>query len=129
MASPNKTFYAKTRDDWRKWLKKNHEKEKKIGLIRYKKHTGKPSPSHKEAMDEAICFGWIDTTVNRLDDEKYIINFAKRNINSKWSYKTLSYAKEMKKQGKMSPAGLSAYKHGLSKPPQDQVPSLHDILL
>jgi uncharacterized protein YdeI (YjbR/CyaY-like superfamily) len=114
-----KTVYAKTREEWRAWLQKNHEKESKISLIRYKKHTGKPSPTHMDAMKEAISFGWIDTTIKRLDNEKYIINFAKRNKNSKWSNNTLSYAKELVKQGKMSPAGLEAYKHGLSKPTHD----------
>lgn len=119
MVLSKKTFYAKTREDWRAWLQKNHEKENKIGLIRYKKHTGKPSPTHMEAMHEAICFGWIDTTVNRLDDEKYIINFSKRGKNAKWSNNTLSYAKELQNQGKMSPAGIQAYKIGLSRPTHD----------
>jgi uncharacterized protein YdeI (YjbR/CyaY-like superfamily) len=119
MSDLPKTIYAKTREEWRAWLQKNHEKESKVSLIRYKKHTGKPSPTHMEAMKEAISFGWIDTTIKRLDDERYIINFAKRNKNSKWSNNTLSYAKELKKQGKMSPAGLEAYKNGLSKPTHD----------
>ncbi|MFA6887970.1 MAG: YdeI/OmpD-associated family protein [Candidatus Woesearchaeota archaeon] len=114
-----KTTYAKTREEWRTFLEKNHEKEKKIRLIRYKKYTGKPSPTHKEAMEEAICFGWIDTTVNKLDDERYTINFVKRSNKSTWSNNTLRYAQELKKQGKMFPAGLSAYKHGLSKPTHD----------
>ena len=119
MINHPKTFYAKTREEWRAWLQKNHERENKISLIRYKKRTGKPSPAHMDAMKEAISFGWIDTTIKRLDNERYIINFAKRNKNSKWSNNTLSYAKELVKQGKMSPAGLEAYKHGLSKPPHD----------
>jgi uncharacterized protein YdeI (YjbR/CyaY-like superfamily) len=119
MSNLPKKVYAKTREEWRAWLKKNHKKESKISLIRYKKHTKKPSPTHMEAMKEAISFGWIDTTVKRLDDKKYIINFAKRNKNSKWSNNTLSYAKELVKEGKMSPAGLEAYQHGLSKPTHD----------
>ena len=119
MSNFPKTVYAKTKEEWRAWLQKNHEKESKIGLIRYKKHTKKPSPTHMDAMKEAISFGWIDTTIKRLDDEKYIINFAKRNKNSKWSNNTLSYAKELVKQGKMSPAGLEAYQQGLSKPTHD----------
>lgn len=118
MPDPKK-FYAKTRKEWRAWLKKNHKKESRIALIRYKKHTGKPSPTSREAMEEAICFGWIDTTAKRLDDEKYIINFAKRTKNSKWSNNTLSYAKKLKRQGKMFPSGLLAYKQGLSRPTHD----------
>lgn len=119
MSNLPKKVYVKTREEWRAWLQKNHKRENKISLIRYKKHTGKPSPTHMEAMKEAICFGWIDTTIKRLDDEKYIINFAKRNKNSKWSDNTLGYAKELEKQGKMSPVGLLAYKQGLSKPTHD----------
>jgi uncharacterized protein YdeI (YjbR/CyaY-like superfamily) len=119
MSGSIKTFYPKTREAWRAWLQKNHEKENRIAFIRYKKHTGKPSPTTREAMEEAICFGWIDTTARRLDDERYIINYAKRTKNSKWSNNTLSYAKELKKQGKMFPAGLLAYKQGLSRPTHD----------
>lgn len=114
-----KSFTPKSREDWRKWLEKNHEKESKVALIKYKKHTGKPTVKSKEAMEEAICFGWIDTTVNRLDEDRYIQHFSKRNKNSKWSYNTLSYAKKLIKEGKMTPVGLKMYKEGLAKLPHD----------
>jgi len=55
-----KSIHARNKKDWRAWLRKNHKKEKKVFLIKYKKHTGKPSITHKESMLEAICFGWID---------------------------------------------------------------------
>ena len=61
--------------DFRNWLKENHDKHKKIGLILHKKHTGKGSPSHHDLMQEAICFGWIDTTINRLDEDRFIRYF------------------------------------------------------
>ncbi|MFH1588546.1 MAG: YdeI/OmpD-associated family protein [Candidatus Diapherotrites archaeon] len=111
-----KTIYAGTRKEWREWFKKNHSKEKKVYLIKFKKHTGKPSLNNKEAMYEAICFGWIDTTIKRIDEEKYKQCFVKRNKNSKWSNNTLSYAKKMIKEKKMTPAGLNAFKEGLKKP-------------
>ncbi len=114
-----KAITAFKRNDFRKWLMKNHDKESKIAIKLHKKHTGKLSPSHRELMEEAICFGWIDTTVNRLDEDRYIRNFSKRNKNSKWSYNTLSYAKDLIKQKKMTPTGLKFYKEGLSKPPHD----------
>lgn len=91
-------FIAKNREDWRNWLKKNHLEETKVILIKYKKHTGKSSITNREAMEEAICFGWIDTTVKRIDDEKYSQTFVKRNKNSKWSINTLSYGKELLKK-------------------------------
>lgn len=113
------TVYAKNRKEWRRWLSKNHKKENKVNLIKYKKHTGKPSLTSKEAMEEAICFGWIDTTMKRLDEEKYMQRFSKRTGNSRWSKNTLRYGKNLIEQGKMAKAGLEAYKKGLKKKPLD----------
>jgi uncharacterized protein YdeI (YjbR/CyaY-like superfamily) len=112
-------FYAKSRKEWREWLRKNHNKEKKVFLIKYKKHTGKPSLSHKESMEEAICFGWIDTIVKKVDKEKYKRCFVKRNENSRWSNNTRRYAEELIEKKLMTKAGLKIYKHGLKKPTFD----------
>ncbi len=114
-----KEFHAKTREEWRSWLEKNHLKEDKVYLVRYKKHTGKPTFTPKEAMEEAICFGWIDTTVNRVDDERYAQCFVRRGRNARWSNNTISYAKRLLKEGKMSPEGILKYKEGLKKPTID----------
>lgn len=105
--------------EFRKWLMKNHDKKRTVSIILYKKHTGKKSPTHRDLMEEAICFGWIDTTVKRVDEDRYMRNFVRRNKNSKWSDNTLSYAKELIKQGKMTPSGLKIYKLGLQKPTHD----------
>jgi len=123
-----KDIYFKTISDFRAWLIKNHIKENKVGVIRYKKHTGKNSPSYLEFMHEAICFGWIDTTVNKIDNEKYKINFCKRTKNSKWSDNTLSYAKKMIEENRMQPQGLYFYQEGLKKPTHDfGIPKNPDI--
>jgi uncharacterized protein YdeI (YjbR/CyaY-like superfamily) len=114
-----KTITAFNRDDFRKWLVDHHDKEDKVSVIVYKKHTGKSSPSHRELMEEAICFGWIDTTINRLDEDTYSRKFSKRNKNSKWSNNTLQYAKDLIRQGKMSSVGLKFYKEGMIKPTHD----------
>lgn len=115
-----KEIIIKKRKQWRYWLLKNHKKEKKVGLISYKKHTGIPSISHRESIEEAICFGWIDTTLKRLDNKRHIRCFVKRGPNASWSKNTLSYAKELTKQGLMVSEGLEAYKKGLRKKPHDQ---------
>jgi len=125
-----KTIIVLSFKDFRKWLTKNHDKENKVSLVLYKKHTGKSSPSHKELMEEAICFGWIDTTVKRFDENKYIRNFSKRNNNSKWSDNTQNYAKELIKQKRMTPTGLKFYKEGLKRPTHDfGIPKNPDIPL
>src|SRR3989344_123253 len=121
-------IYAGTRKEWRDWLKKNHLAENKVFLIKYKKHTGRPSLNNKEAMEEAICFGWIDTTVKRLDDERYQQCFARRNSKSRWSNNTLSYARDMIQKGKMSAFGLTMYEQGKQKPTIDHnLPKNPDI--
>jgi uncharacterized protein YdeI (YjbR/CyaY-like superfamily) len=108
-----------TRKEFRTWLEKHHEKEEKVAVIIHKKHTSKPFPTHREMIEEAICFGWIDTTLKRLDEDRYIRHFSKRNKNSKWSNNTIRYAKELIKQKKMMPQGMKYYKEGLKRPTHD----------
>ena len=113
-------FLPKDRIEWRMWLNKNHLTETKITLIKHKKHTGKPTINNREAMDEAICFGWIDTTVQRIDEDRYSQNFVKRNKNSKWSVNTLARGKELLEKGLMSEHGIKMYKEGLAKGAYDR---------
>ncbi len=107
------------KDDFTRWLAKNHDKKTKVGLILHKKHTGKGSPSHRELMEEAICFGWIDTIIKRVDSDRYVRFFSKRSKNSKWSYNTLGYAKNLVREKRMMPSGMKFYKEGLRKLPHD----------
>jgi uncharacterized protein YdeI (YjbR/CyaY-like superfamily) len=115
MKKEPKKILIESREQWRKWLEKNHSKKEKIFLVRYKKHTGKKTISQRDAMDEAICFGWIDTTVKRVDDEKFGVVFVRRGKNSRWSKATQSYGKRLIKEGRMSDFGLKIYKEGLKK--------------
>jgi uncharacterized protein YdeI (YjbR/CyaY-like superfamily) len=103
-----KTFYAKTQKEWRKWLEKNHQSEKSIWLIIYKKESGTPSVYYTDAVDEAICFGWIDSKPNKRDDESYYQFFAKRNIKSNWSKVNKGKVARLLEEGKISPSGLKA---------------------
>ncbi len=99
-------LYITNRNDWREWLKKNHKTKKEIWLIYYKKHTGKARIPYDDAVEEALCYGWIDTTVKRIDDETYMQKFTPRNKNSKWSKLNKKRVEKMIKAGKMRKPGL-----------------------
>ena len=103
----SKKLYVTGRDDWRTWLGKNYDVEKGIWLVFYKKHTGKPRISYDDAVEEALCFGWIDSTVKRIDDEKFMRKFTPRKGRSKWSNINRKRARKMMKEGKMTEAGLA----------------------
>ena len=105
--------------EFRTWLKRNHKKAAKMAVVVHKKHTGKPSPTHRELIEEAICFGWIDTTIKRLDEDTFLRNFSRRNAASKWSDNTLSYAARLVTEGRMSKEGLHFYALGKAKPTHD----------
>ncbi len=79
------TYYAKTRQDWRNWLSKNHNSEKSVWLIIYHKDSSTPSITYPESVDEGLCFGWIDSKPNKRDSESYYQLFSKRNPKSNWS--------------------------------------------
>lgn len=104
---------------WRAWLRKNHKKEHKVALVLYKRHTGRHAPTHRELMEEAICWGWIDTTIKRVDDATFIRHFSRRTTKSKWSDNTLSYAKRLVKERRMSAEGLRFYELGKALPTHD----------
>ncbi len=101
------SVYFKNRDEWHKWLEKNHDKEKELWLIHYKKHSGKNGIHHQEAVEEAICFGWIDGKLKRIDDEKFILRYSPRKANSVWSKINKEKAEKMIKAGKITNSGLT----------------------
>lgn len=99
------TFYAKSRKEWRKWLAKNHETEKAVWLIIYKKESGTPSVYYSEGVDEALCFGWIDSKANKRDEKSYYQYFAKRNPKSNWSKVNKEKVAKLIEQDLIQPAG------------------------
>ena len=100
------TLYVKNRDKWRQWLESNAAIEKDIWLIYYKKHTKKPTIAYPDAVEEALCFGWIDSTVKRIDEERYMQWFLPRKKTSKWSFLNKERAERMIKQNKMTEQGM-----------------------
>jgi len=103
-------LYVTNRHDWRVWLEKNHVKVKEIWLIYYKKHTGKPRIPYDDAVEEALCFGWIDSTVRKIDEQRFAQKFTPRRAKSNWSELNKARAKKLIKIGRMTEAGLSRIK-------------------
>ena len=119
MPEITETFHAKNSKEWRQWLSKYHSKKKEIWLIAYKKHTGEENVSYDEAVCEALCFGWIDSIVKRLDDDRTAQRFSPRRKDSVWSESNVIRIKKMIKENKMMPAGLEIYKHARKPLPQN----------
>jgi uncharacterized protein YdeI (YjbR/CyaY-like superfamily) len=104
------TLYVTTREEWRTWLVKNHRTAKEVWLVYYKRHTGKPRIAYDDAVEEALCFGWIDSIVKRIDDEKYVQKFTPRRSGSKWSKANIERARKMIRQHRMTRAGLVLFR-------------------
>ena len=99
-------YYARDRKEWRKWLEKNHATSQGIWLIYYKKCAGKTCISYNDAVEEALSFGWIDSKVNKLDDECYMQVFTPRKPKSIWSKLNKQRVQKVIEQGLMTPSGL-----------------------
>ena len=102
-------IYIPDRAGWRNWLEKNYNKEPVIWLIHYKKHTGKPSIVYNEAVEEALCFGWIDSLVRRIDEDRYMQKYTPRKPKSTWSKHNVRRVEKMITEAKMKPPGLELY--------------------
>ncbi len=104
-------LYVTNRKEWRRWLEENHTKEDEVWLVYFKKHTGTPRIPYDDAVEEALCFGWIDSTVKRVDDEKYIQKFTPRKAKSIWSETNKQRIEKMINCGLMTEAGLAKVNH------------------
>ncbi|SRR5579871_595954 len=102
------TLYVHTVSAWRTWLKKHQKTSKEIWLIYYKKDSGKPRISYNDAVDEAMCFGWIDSTVKAIDKDSFCQRYSPRRKGSPCSEMNKARAHRMIKEGRMTPAGLEA---------------------
>ena len=97
--------HAVSRKEWRAWLKKNHKTERKVWLIIYHKDAETPSVYYAEAVEEALCYGWIDSRPSKRDSESYYLTFSQRNPRSKWSKINRDRIARLLKDGLVAPAG------------------------
>jgi len=103
-------LFFEDRAGWRDWLEEHHADATEAWLVYYKKHTGKPSVKQAEGVEEALCFGWIDGKVRRIDDERYMQRYTPRKPRSIWSERNKQRVKELIKAGRMTPAGMALVK-------------------
>ncbi len=99
-----KTLYLDNRQAWRAWLAENYDIKKEIWLVYPKKASGKPRILYNDAVEEALCFGWIDSTAKRIDENSYAQRFSPRNLKSKYSEANRQRLRELVKQGKVIPS-------------------------
>lgn len=100
------TFSAPDRETWRGWLQEHGSQEKEVWLIFHKKESGRPCIEYEEAAEEALCFGWIDSIIQKIDETSYGRKFNPRTNTAKWSATNLRRFKKMVAEGRMTAAGL-----------------------
>lgn len=107
-AASMKSIHITTRAEWRQWLAGNHDKEPNgIWLIFRKRKTGSPSLDYEDAVEEALCFGWIDSIIRRIDEETYCRKFTPRKDNSVWSNTNRARVARLVREGRMTGFGLA----------------------
>lgn len=118
------TLHVKTRRQWRAWLKKHHASSPGVWLVFYKAHTGVTSIPYEEMVRELLCFGWIDSIVRRLDDNRYALKVTPRRPASKWSGINRKRWRELRSAGLLAPAGLAAAPTKNRYAPRPVIPEL-----
>jgi uncharacterized protein YdeI (YjbR/CyaY-like superfamily) len=108
MADPEPIFFESP-DAFYAWLEEHHETESEVYVGIWKKHTGKPSVTWSQAVDQALCFGWIDGRANSIDDDRYMQRFTPRKPGSNWSKVNVEKVARLRDAGLMRPAGEAAY--------------------
>jgi uncharacterized protein YdeI (YjbR/CyaY-like superfamily) len=118
------TIDVRTRRQWRAWLAKNHASSPGIWLVRHKQHTGVQSMPYEDIVREALCFGWIDSLIKRLDDDRYALKVTPRKPTSKWSDVNRRRWDELKAAGLLAAPGLAAAPTTNRYAPHPSIPQL-----
>ena len=107
MPEITETFFAADRAAWRDWLEEHHAESREIWLILLKRHVPEPCLTYDEAVEEALCFGWIDGILKRIDDRSHTVRFSPRKPGSIWSESNRKRVAKVIVEGRMTPAGLA----------------------
>jgi uncharacterized protein YdeI (YjbR/CyaY-like superfamily) len=107
MKMTGEPLHFATAEKWRRWLERHHATEEDVWLLISKKHAVTPSVTLQQAMQEAICFGWIDSSMQPIDGERYALRFTPRRKTSNWSERNKGWAAQLIEEGRMTAAGLA----------------------
>ena len=118
------TLDIRTRTEWRTWLRRNHTSSPGVWVVCHKEHTGVPSIPYEDLVREALCFGWIDSLIKRLDDDRYARKVTPRKPSSKWSELNRRRWAELDAAGRLDAAGKAAAPTGNSYAPRPVIPEL-----
>src|SRR5207249_1133344 len=118
------TLQVRSRRQWRAWLAKHHTSSPGVWLVFYKNHTGVKSIAYEDSVREALCFGWIDSLIKRLDEDRHAHKFTPRRATSKWSEINRKRWIELRAAGLLTPAGLAAAPTENTYAPLPKVPKL-----
>lgn len=122
------SIYVSNREDWRVWLEENYASENEVWLIFYKKPSTNVNIPYDDAVEEALCFGWIDSIIQKIDDESYARKFTRRVNNTKWSPSNIQRVEKMIREGRMTEAGLVKVNFSIPNP-SDRRPKPEDLAL
>lgn len=112
----NVELYFRSSEEWRSWLESNYQSKDGIWMVMYKKHTGRECILYNEAVEEALCFGWIDGKIKRISDEYYIQFYTPRRAGSRWSKYNIERVEKLIREQKMTPSGMEVYNEIFKKP-------------
>ena len=123
------TLYVTERGQWKQWLEANHNSAKEIWLIYYRKHTGKPRISYNDAVDIALCYGWIDSIIKIMDNDRTVQRFSPRRKKSMLSEMNKERVRRLIESGEMTQSGLDIIKHHFDEYLKDQSLSLKEFII
>ncbi|HVH66403.1 MAG TPA: YdeI/OmpD-associated family protein [Gemmatimonadales bacterium] len=122
------TLEVRSPQQWHRWLSKHHASSPGVWLVFYKDHTGVKTISHEDSACEALCFGWIDSLIKRLDGDRYAIKFTPRRPSSKWSDINRKRWATLEASGRLTSAGLAAAPTDRRYAPKPAIPDLPTYL-
>ncbi|HHP7242410.1 MAG TPA: YdeI family protein [Cyclobacteriaceae bacterium] len=123
------TYHAKNRAEWRKWLMANYVKEKSVWLIIFNKSSGIPSIYYEEAVEEALCFGWVDSKPNTRDHQSHYQFFTRRKPGSNWSKLNKAKVERLIKQDMMTPAGMEVIEEAKKRGTWDALSDVENLVI